>query len=85
MYCVPYVHIHQADESETDDEDYLVDHSIVFYLNGPGGEFLDFFSQNFTALDMTDKIEAYILNYINDHPEEAVAAAKRLEADRLNK
>jgi cytochrome oxidase Cu insertion factor (SCO1/SenC/PrrC family) len=62
-----------------------VDHSIVFYLNGPNGEFLDFFSQNFTALDMTDKIEAYMLNYIKDHPDEAVAAAQRLETDRLSK
>lgn len=40
-----------------DDDDYLVDHSIVMYLISPEGEFLDFYTQLMTATEITDKIE----------------------------
>ncbi|CAN0326777.1 unnamed protein product, partial [Ascophyllum nodosum] len=36
-------------EEHEDDEDYLVDHSIVIYLIAPNGEFLDFFTQRTTV------------------------------------
>ena len=39
------VYYSKANESQNDDEDYLVDHSIVFYLLDPDGEFVDFFTQ----------------------------------------
>lgn len=47
----------QANEDE--DEDYLVDHSIVIYMIGPDGEFLDFFTQKMSAKDIVDKIIDY--------------------------
>lgn len=36
-------------EEHDEDEDYLVDHSIVIYLLAPDGEFLDFFTQRTTV------------------------------------
>lgn len=38
------------------DQEYLVDHSIVMYLNGPDGEFLEFFTQSSSAADAVKKI-----------------------------
>lgn len=49
--------------SKVDDqteEDYLVDHSIVLYLNGPDGQFLDFFTQRTLVSDIVDRIEAHM-------------------------
>ncbi len=47
----------QANEVEVDgEEDYLVDHSIVLYLVGPDGEFLDFFTQRMQVGEIVDKI-----------------------------
>ncbi|CAG8454073.1 9763_t:CDS:2 [Paraglomus brasilianum] len=47
-------------------EDYLVDHSIFFYLMDGNGEFLDVFGKNMTVEDITDKTKQYIKNYISD-------------------
>jgi protein SCO1/2 len=46
----------KANENESDDEDYLVDHSIVLYLISPEGEFLEFFTQKMQITDIVDKI-----------------------------
>lgn len=55
----------QADEHEEDEEEYLVDHSIVFYLCGPDGEFIDFCTQGSQVLDMVSKIENLVRDYKN--------------------
>lgn len=39
-----------------DSDDYLIDHSIVLYLNGPDGQFVDFFTQSTNARDVVDGI-----------------------------
>lgn len=49
----------QANENENDDEDYLVDHSIVLYLISPDGEFLDFFTQRMEVKEVVEKIGEY--------------------------
>lgn len=36
-------------EEHDEDEDYMLDHSIVIYLLAPNGEFLDFFTQRATV------------------------------------
>lgn len=41
------------------DEEYLVDHSIVLYLVGPNGDFLDFFTQRMEVGQIVDKIVTY--------------------------
>eukprot|EP01041_Mallomonas_annulata_P006113 gene6113-12380_t len=40
-------------------DDYLVDHSIVLYLCGPTGEFVEFFTQRTLVNDIVDKISAH--------------------------
>lgn len=42
------------------DTDYLVDHSIFFYLLNPEGEFLDFFGKNLSAEEVSLKMSASI-------------------------
>ena len=50
------VYFSKADEHEDDEDDYLVDHSIVLYLVAPDGEFLDFFTQKMQVGDVTKRI-----------------------------
>merc|ERR1712086_57265 len=40
------VYFNKADEHEEDEDEYLVDHSIVMYLINPEGEFEEFFTQS---------------------------------------
>ncbi|CAI5716738.1 unnamed protein product [Hyaloperonospora brassicae] len=54
------VYFSKADENDEDEDDYLVDHSIVMYLVGPDGEFLDFFTQAARVDDIVAKIKTYI-------------------------
>jgi protein SCO1/2 len=41
---------------DDDNTDYLVDHSIFFYLMGPKGEFLSHFGRNESAQEISTKI-----------------------------
>lgn len=54
------------------EEDYLVDHSIVLYLTGPDGEFLEFFTQKLQVGEITDKI----MFHVNEYAKKAKEAAK---------
>ncbi len=50
-------------DDHADDEEYLVDHSIVIYLNGPDGQFIDFCTQGTQVLDIANKVETLISEY----------------------
>lgn len=41
-------------------DDYLVDHSIFFYLMDPNGQFVDAFGRSMGTADVQTKIEKYI-------------------------
>jgi len=47
---------------KTDEEDYLIDHSIIHYFVNRKGKFVDFFGKNMTAKEMADKMKAQILD-----------------------
>ena len=42
---------------DDDDSDYLVDHSIFFYLVGPDGKYVAHYGRNDTAETVADKIK----------------------------
>lgn len=50
-----------------DDNDYLVDHTIIMYLVDPDGNFVDYFGQNKKAGEMTGSIAAHIIKYKKTH------------------
>jgi protein SCO1 len=41
---------------DDDDADYLVDHSIFFYLVGPEGDFIEHYGRNDTSSEVANKI-----------------------------
>jgi len=45
---------------DEDDDDYLVDHSIVMYLVDPEGEFQEFFTQIATVDEIVDRIATHV-------------------------
>jgi len=44
-------------------EDYLVDHSIFFYLMSPEGEFVDCYAKDHTAEHVSESVKEHILAY----------------------
>jgi protein SCO1/2 len=56
---------------QDDEDDYLVDHSIVMYLVGPDGMFEDFYTQ----LTEADEAAARIKKIVLEQREKAAAAA----------
>jgi len=46
---------------KVDEQDYLIDHSIIHYFVGKNGKFIDFFGKNMTAKEMADKMKAEIV------------------------
>ncbi|CAN8070055.1 unnamed protein product, partial [Agarophyton chilense] len=44
-----------------DDDDYLVDHSIITYLMDPDGEFVEFYGRNTSAGEMAGRVRAQML------------------------
>jgi protein SCO1/2 len=54
------VYFSKANEQADDEEDYLVDHSIVFYFLAPDGTFLEFFTQRAQIGDIVDKIAGHV-------------------------
>jgi protein SCO1/2 len=67
--CKSYrVYFTKATEAlgERDEDDYLVDHSIILYFMDPNGEFVEFYGNNADEQKITEKMKVHILNHL--HP-----------------
>ncbi|KAH9261836.1 hypothetical protein BASA81_000492 [Batrachochytrium salamandrivorans] len=54
-------HVPQKEADNEEEKDYLVDHSIVIYLLGPDGSFLDFFTQMTEEQEAVQRIQQKML------------------------
>jgi len=64
--CKKYRVYYSKARMGTDPMDYLLDHSIMFYLVDGSGEFVDYFGKSLTAPDIFRRIKEYVTGTAND-------------------
>jgi protein SCO1/2 len=61
--CKAYRVYFSTPPNASKDDDYLVDHSIFFYLMDPKGQFVDAFGKSQTADMVVEKVDTAIRTY----------------------